>query len=179
VKPLGHEARKREKNFQMSSLLLPNGLIELRQHLEAIKNTVLHGAQRPKPPKIILAELTQSQFDQLNGLRKQTNRPPLPTRILEYDGRHHFESRHADGYGIEDMVIQILSVLDTRSEAVLQNKHPQNVNLLNPNARCDNYGNQVNDMAAFNVSSRSQYTELFSVIPRGDVKKPPHPPSDQ
>ena len=163
----------------MSSLLLPNALSALFKHLKAIENSVLYGMQRPNPYKIILAELTKSQFDELNRLRKQTNRPPLPTRLLEYYGRHHFESRHKDGYNIADIVNQIESVLDTSSIAEVQNKHPQYVNLVNPINRFDGYGNQVRYIAAFNASSRSIYTELFSVIPRGDVKKPPHPPSDQ
>jgi len=129
--------------------------------------------------RIGLAQLTQVQFDDLNLYRKATNRPLLTTRSVEYDGRHHFESRRADGYTIEDMVIQIVSALDARSIVQVQSKHPQHVNLINPYGRSDGYGNQVHDMAAFNVSTRWPTTELFSVIPRGDTKKPPHPSSDQ
>jgi hypothetical protein len=52
--------------------------------------------------------------------------------------------------------------------------------------RTDGHGNFVTDAAVFNADSRSQVTELFSVIPHGDAskpgrpkKEPPHPPGDQ
>lgn len=155
----------------MTCLLLPNAVANIRLHLQAVE-AKLQATTKSTFMRIQIAMLTQGQFDWLNVERAKTNRPVLTTLVVEYDGRHHYQSRIKDGYGIDDMVSQIESALDSTSIVVVEHYHPQFVNLVNSAPRNDGYGNQVLDTAAFNVSTRQPTTELFSVIPHGDVKKP-------
>jgi hypothetical protein len=155
----------------MGCLLLSGAELALRNQLLAIQKCISLG-QKIALPRIQLADLTQNQFSEINIGRIQTNRPPLTTLRLEYDGRHHYESRTKDGYTIDDIVTQIITVLDSNSIVIKEQRHPQYVNLKSSNDRADGYGNLVRDVAAFNVSSRNPTTELYSVIPQGDVRKP-------
>ena len=144
------------------------------QDLSAIRARLIELAAKPdaKLSRIKLASLTQIQFDQLNVLRLKTNRPVLKTKELEFVGRHFCASRIKDGYTIDDMMEQIASALSFESMAEISRGEQKFVNLVNPIKRDDGYGNHVNDSAAFNVSDRNPTTELFSVIPKGDVRKP-------
>ena len=148
----------------MTCLLLPNARLNLKNHLLAVESFYKTGV-KSKPIRIQIAELTLVQFVQLNEKRSATNRPKLNTQLIEYDGRHHYKSRRDQGYTIDDMIDQIVSALDSDS-IVEQIGHY--VNLVNPNKRNDSYGKLVNDAAAFNVDTRWQNAELFSVIPKGD-----------
>jgi hypothetical protein len=84
-------------------------------------------------------------------------------------GRHHFESRSRDGYTVDDMLIQIQSVL--HDDAMVTAKKSM-IGVQNSKKRDDGYGNQVHDLGVLELSSRKPKAELYSVIPKGDEKKP-------
>ena len=88
---------------------------------------------------------------------------------IVFIGRHIYASRSKDGYTIDDMVVQIESALSSAS-VVFAN--PKMTAMANPQARPDGYGNRVHDRAIFECTQRKPRTELFSVIPKGDVQKP-------
>jgi hypothetical protein len=156
----------------MPCLLLPGADCLIREQLRRIE-VAWQGGERIKPGRIVIAQLTTTQFEALNRLRAATNRPPLPGVSVNLDGRHFFESRRiGDGYTIEDMLEQVISALDSDSVARVERRHPQYVNMVSRRPRVDGYGNLVTDAAVFNADSRAQVTELFSVIPHGDARKP-------
>lgn len=87
-------------------------------------------------------------------------------------GRHHYTSRSADGYTIEDMIEQIKNSMSPFAEFHKDPKKPHATALINNTPRNDGYGNQVNDLAILELTSRKPRAELFSVIPKGDLNKP-------
>lgn len=85
-------------------------------------------------------------------------------------GRHLFNSRTADGYTIDDMVLQIQSALSEQSLAIV---NPKMSTIQAVIGRDDGYGNTVLDQAIFKMTQRKPRAELYSVIPKGDRNKPP------
>jgi hypothetical protein len=86
-------------------------------------------------------------------------------------GRHICEGRILrDGYTIDDVVDQIASGMD--AAATLLHKPPSMTMLENPNLRADRYGNLVRDRIVLECSARHPKAELFTVVPKGDLKKP-------
>jgi hypothetical protein len=88
------------------------------------------------------------------------------------EGAFTFSPNDSGGNSAKRYPNQIITVLDSNSIVIKEQRHPQYVNLKSSNDRADGYGNLVRDVAAFNVSSRNPTTELYSVIPQGDVRKP-------
>lgn len=137
----------------------------------ALKNArglleALARGERPKP--IDIGNLTPDQLSALNAARAQNGLPDV-AGDLWYRGTHHYQSRSADGYSIDDMLKQIESGLSPQSQ--VQVDRFGRPSLVNPGARADGYGNSVNDTVTFETSGKRN-PELFSVIPKGDYKKP-------
>lgn len=154
------------------SLLHPGAKASLRAHLIKIQEATAGNDVKFKPGRIVIATLTNDQFAQLNAKRAYTNRPALPSKTIEFDGRHFYKSRSTDGYSVDDMVQQIESALDDDSVVVVEKDNQKYVNLVAAAPRPDGYGNNVKDAAAFNAETRSVNSELYSVIPHGDKIKP-------
>ena len=114
---------------------------------------------------------TTEQFSQINEYRKSNGLPELLSNEIIYLGRHHYESRcKRDGYSIEDLIIQITSSLSATSTVEINKKGSC---LVSSMSRDDGYGNEVTDVAIFEFTAHKPRAELFCVVPKGDVKKPP------
>ena len=121
-----------------------------------------------RAPLIAIGCFTNEQMNDVNAVRRGLNLHEIESSEIVYIGKHHFTSRSADGYTIEDMWHQIESALDARS-VVTANRGM--TSMQNPFARIDGYGNQVKDRAIFELTQRKPRAELFSAIPKGD--RPP------
>lgn len=122
--------------------------------------------EKPKP--IDVGSLTAEQLQQLNASRAANGQPTVGGDLW-YRGTHHYQSRAADGYSIDDMVTQIENGLSPNSVVVTDRyRRPS---LVNQTPRPDGYGNNVRDTVTFETSG-SRNPQLFSVIPKGDFKKP-------
>ncbi|GJH31442.1 hypothetical protein CBA19CS91_01815 [Paraburkholderia hospita] len=122
--------------------------------------------ERPKP--IDIGTLTQQQLADLNAARVSQGLPTVGAD-LSYRGTHHYQSRAADGYSIDDMLAQISNGLSPQSQVVVDRYGRPN--LVNQTPRADGYGNNVRDTVTFELSGGKK-PELFSVIPKGDRNKP-------
>lgn len=118
---------------------------------------------------IVIGELTDDQFSILNKAREAALLPAVESREIVYLGRHHFNSRSAQGYAIADMVSQVSNAVAghatpivTRTGTVLESGV----------TRDDGYGNRVRDQAVLELTARKPRVEVFSVIPRGDRNPP-------
>ena len=80
-------------------------------------------------------------------------------------GRHHYMSRIQQGYVVEDLLLQIEASLAEDAVPFLRGTMTA---LQSTRDRCDGYGNNVRDLAVFELSTRKPRAELFSVIPKGD-----------
>ena len=109
------------------------------------------------------------QFTDINALRAEHNLPPLGDKEVMYLGRHHYTSRSRDGYNINDMWLQVESAM---SAASVVSHHNKMTRMINQNYREDGYGNYVHDMAVLELTSRLPRSELYSLIPKGDLNKP-------
>lgn len=118
---------------------------------------------------ITIGTFTLAQFAEINQARVNLELHPLELNEILFMGRHLFKSRSEDGYSIDDMISQIESALCDAAE-VSMNKFMSC--LQNPAGREDGYGNVVFDRAVFEMTARKPRAELFSVIPKGDTKKP-------
>ncbi|WFU31469.1 hypothetical protein QA635_33855 [Bradyrhizobium brasilense] len=134
----------------------------IRQHLERLANG-------DKVPMVVIGCFTDVQFAAINAGRAALELHLLEQNEILFIGRHLFASRSKDGYGIDDIVRQILSAL---SEEALAHIDTFVSYTQNPNARDDGYGNQVNDRAVFEMTAKKPRAELYSVMPKGDANKP-------
>ena len=128
---------------------------------------MIANGQRPKV--VSIGTLTAQQHADVNAHRAREGLPPLGDPEILFLGRHLYNSRHKDGYTIDDMIEQIVSALSIDAEVVPTQKM---TGLRNPIPRADGYGNQVHDLAVLELTARRPKAELFSVIPRGDHNKP-------
>jgi hypothetical protein len=139
----------------------PGALGEARTLLEAI-------AAGGKPKPIDIGSLTDRQLTQLNSARAANGQPAVGADLW-YRGTHHYASRSADGYSIDDMLAQIENGLSPTSQVTVDRFGRPN--LVNQTPRADGYGNNVRDTVTFETSG-SKNPQLFTVIPKGDFKKP-------
>ncbi len=93
----------------------------------------------------------------------------MESPTIVYIGRHHFASRSAQGYGIDDMMDQIRSCIDADAEIMLFRRMTM---LRASTLRADRYSNWVRDEGIFELTRRKPRIELFSVIPKGDRISP-------
>lgn len=133
----------------------------LRAHLEAIK-------RGDRVPVIVIGELTDDQFHCIREMQGREGFNLLESKEILYMGRHNYNSRSKENYSIEDMILQIESALSPDSIVSMS----RGTTLENPHPRIDGYGNSVNDRAVLEMTSRKPKAELFSVMPKGDSKKP-------
>lgn len=141
--------------------LYENALEIIRQNLEQLQN-----GERPRFQAI--GKLTDEQLNTINQKQFEKGLPTVECNEILYMGRHHYNSRVVqDGYTISDLLKQIESVLAESS--VIEN----NKVLKSTIKRNDGYGNMVSDWAVFDMTAKRPRMELFSVIPKGDDKKPP------
>lgn len=141
--------------------LYENALEIIRQNLEQLQN-----GERPRFQAI--GKLTDEQLNTINQKQFEKGLPTVECNEILYMGRHHYNSRVVqDGYTISDLLKQIESVLAESS--VIEN----NKVLKSTIKRNDGYGNMVSDWAVFEMTAKRPRMELFSVIPKGDDKKPP------
>lgn len=136
--------------------------VTLRIHLERI-------ASGDRVPVIAIGHFTEVQFAAINEGRAALDLHVLEQNEILFMGRHLHKSRANDGYQIEDIVRQIMSALSVEALAHINTfvSYTQN-----PSAREDGFGNQVYDRAVFEMTARKPRAELFSVMPKGDLKKP-------
>lgn len=140
--------------------LYENAVDLIQQNLEQLARN-----ERPKFQSI--GKLTDQQFTAINQKQTEKGLPMIESNEIVYMGRHHYESRvKKDGYIISDLIKQIESALSETSK-VLNNKVLESIFL-----RDDGYGNKVQDRAVFEMTAKRPRMELFSVIPKGDDKKP-------
>lgn len=121
-------------------------------------------------PVIEIGCLTDKQHCDINDLRATHNLPKLVHPEVLYLGKHHINSRHSnDGYTAEDILLQIISAMD--SDSIIPSSNRQTL-ITSIKHRDDGYGNQVIDTGVLELMARKPKAELFSVIPKGDTYKP-------
>jgi hypothetical protein len=117
---------------------------------------------------VAVGTLTDVQLDAINQERAPRY-PPMVAEVV-FIGRHVYESRVVrDGYTIDDVIEQIASAMDSAAVVL---KVPTMTAMENPSPRADRYGNSVRDRIVFECSARYPRPELYSVIPKGDARKP-------
>jgi hypothetical protein len=137
----------------------------IHEHLELVRI-----GQRPR--RVTIGELSKSQLDSLNEQRMKAGFDPL-NGLVFFRGKHIYDRRIVDDcYTVEDVIDQIKSAF---SEASTTHFSPKMSSLRNPVPRADRYGNQVKDEVALECFANHPRAELFSVIPKGDKKKPSRP----
>jgi hypothetical protein len=135
----------------------------LRQQLE-------QNRERQAIRVVPIGTLTIAQITAINVVRANERLRPIIEEVVFF-GRHIYKRRIVDdGYTIEDVIDQISSAMD-RVSVVLADLAPMTI-MENPNPRADRYSNFVRDRAVFECSTRHPRPELFSVIPKGDLRKP-------
>lgn len=126
-------------------------------------------AQGGKPPVREIGALTHEQFVEVNRVRVGLGLHEVRENGIVFLGRHLFNSRSADGYTIDDMLLQIASAMDAGATVMVRQRMTA---VQNMTARQDRLGNAIQDRAIFEATARKPRLELFSVIPKGDAIKP-------
>ncbi len=137
--------------------------ITVREMLSAIAN-----GERIQP--CVIGTFTALQFSDISRGRQGMGFEPLGSPEIIFIGRHLYASRARDGYTIDDMAKQIASSLSVAARVIMTRKMTC---LQSVKARDDGYGNLVHDRSVFEMTARRPRAELFSVIPKGDIRKPP------
>jgi hypothetical protein len=138
--------------------------------IEAIRKNLEELSQKKRPVLVSIGTLTDAQLTVINRSRNKRGLPPIYNEIV-FIGSHIYKSRILkDGYSIEDVLDQIVSAFDPTSTVINGTMSA----IKNPEKRADRYGNQVRDEAVFECSTKYPRPELFSVVPRGDSRKPPN-----
>ena len=122
-----------------------------------------------RAPVVAIGGFTESQLGDLKAVRRGLGLNEVADAEILFIGRHLYESRSADGYAVEDMLLQIESALAVESKIVANSKM---TTIENPRPRADGYGAQVHDRAVFECTQRKPRAELYSVIPKGDLPGP-------
>lgn len=141
--------------------LYPDAPRLIRANLEAARKGI-------KPRAVAIGALTEKQLAPINAIRKRRGWELLEAEVV-FVGPHFWDGRSAQGYSIDDMVVQAENAMSEDSVFIPTQKMTI---IRNPNRRDDGYGNRVNDEATFECSSKFPRPELLSVIPRGDRKRP-------
>lgn len=136
---------------------------------EAIRLNLESLRDGQRPPIVPIGFLTDVQFEEINRSRKLLDLHLLEQNEILFMGRHLFQSRSSDGYTIDDMLDQITASLSSVSVVNITHQWSR---IDCPTARADRYGNMVFDRGVFEMTARKPRAELFSVIPKGDLRKP-------
>jgi hypothetical protein len=142
--------------------LYENALSLIRRNLEALQ-------LGQRVPRIAIGVLTNEQIAAVNA-RQAEDGLPLSIAEVVFVGRHIHQRRVvADGYEIDDVLIQIQSAFCETAEIIATEYMTA---IRNPVARKDRLGNQVHDEAILECTKYRPNPDLFSVIPKGDKVKP-------
>ncbi len=142
--------------------LSPQGAALIRANLEQIGM-----GQRARLVEI--GTLTPKQLADINRRRSARGLTPISAEVA-FIGKHIYQSRIAkDGYTIEDVVDQISNAMHPDSVVLGTSRMTA---MERREQRQDRYGNSVRDRIIFECTTRHPRPELFSVVPRGDLKKP-------
>jgi hypothetical protein len=142
--------------------LYDNAPERLTQQLERI-------ARGERVPLVEIGYLTFQQHQHVREIRASLGLSDVESPKIVYIGQHHFSSRSAQGYVIEDMVRQIRACIDADAEVLLFRRMTM---LRSSTLRADGHGNCVRDEGIFELTRRKPRIELFSVIPKGDRISP-------
>ena len=146
--------------------LYHDGLKRIRENLEALAK-----GERVQPTAV--GYLSAAQLKGFNAERAKLVPPlfPLQNPELIFFGAHIYKSRIAqDGYTIDDVMKQIASGLaDTAVVKATSYLSAFKSTVL----RADGYGNEVLDEIILELVRVKPKAELFSVVPKGDRRKPP------
>ena len=136
---------------------------------ERIKQQLEQIAEGQRVPLIEIGSLTFQQHQHVREIRASLELPDVESPAIVYIGHHHFASRSAQGYTIDDMVRQICACTDADAQVLLFRRMTM---LRASNLRADGYDNWVRDEGIFELTRRKPRIELFSVIPKGDHISP-------
>lgn len=134
-----------------------------------LKNLLkIHHGRRARP--VPIGDLTDIQLRDLNAERERRGMQPMKHEV-KFVGAHIYDSRvRQDGYSFDDVIAQIYSAM---GETAVFSENPKMSGLVSTVKRDDGYGNSIIDNGVLECSMRYPYPELYSVIPKGDHKKPP------
>lgn len=118
---------------------------------------------------IAVGRIKMQQFGRIAEARLSRGLPGPESDEIVYLGRHHLESRAAQGYLVRDLVAQLASALAADADVVAAGKM---IGLMNRCERDDGYGCRVRDKAILEFTARKPRIEVFSVIPVGDGRIP-------
>ena len=118
---------------------------------------------------IVIGALTDEQHACICDFRRSRRLPDVESKELAYLGRHHFESRVAQGYCIEDLLMQLAAATASDAEVHAVGKM---TSLRSRHDRDDGHGCRVRDRAILELTARKPRVEVFSVIPTGDGRSP-------
>lgn len=123
-----------------------------------------------KPDPVLVGYLTDVQLEAINVYRRSRGWEPI-TREVVFVGTHIYESRVLkDGYSEDDLIAQIRSAFSATCRYIPTSKMTV---LQNPTPRASGYGCMVKDELTLECSARHPRSELFSVVPRGDMNHKP------
>ena len=113
--------------------------------------------------------LSAAQLTAINAARQRAGYPLITAEVI-FLGTHLYRSRvSTDGSSIEDVIEQIVSAMGERAIVIATQKMTA---MQSQNPRADCYGNMVHDMVVFECTTRHPRPEIYSVIPKGALKKP-------
>ncbi len=145
--------------------LCENAAALIRANLEQFRPDV-----KVKVKAVAIGTLSDVQLAAIHAKQREEDLPLITAEVL-FIGWHIYKSRVLrDGYTIDDVVEQIVSGMSCDS-VVLEDASMTAME--NPNARRDRYGNDVRDRVVFECMARHPRPELFGVMPKGDLVKPP------
>lgn len=140
-----------------------------------LKNLLkVHRGRWVKP--VMIGSLTDAQLADLNAERQKRGFKPMIGQVV-FVGKHIYDSRvKEDGYSFDDVIAQIYSSMH---ETAVFSESPKMSGLVSSIERADAYGNRIIDNGVLECSMRFPRPELYSVIPKGDHKKPPKNNTDR
>jgi hypothetical protein len=145
--------------------LYENAAALIRANLEQFRPDV-----KVKVKAVAIGTLSDVQLATIHARQREEGLSLIVAEVL-FVGWHIYKSRVLrDGYTIDDVVEQIVSGMSCDS-VVLEDASMTAME--NPNARRDRYGNEVHDRVVFECMARHPRPELFGVMPKGDLVKPP------
>jgi hypothetical protein len=130
---------------------------------------VIKRGQKPRP--VVIGYLTDKQLEDVNAFRRSRGWEPMDQDVV-FVGTHVYGSRVVqDGYSEDDLIAQIESGFSTSRKYIPTKKMTV---LQNPAPRQSGYGCVVKDELTLECSSKFPRSELFSVVPRGDINHKPN-----
>jgi hypothetical protein len=118
---------------------------------------------------LIIGMLSDEQHARICAVRRSRRLPEVESKELVYLGRHHYESRVAQGYCIADLLLQLAAATAADADVHAVGKM---TSLKSRRERDDGHGCRVRDMAILELTARKPRVEIFSVIPVGDGRSP-------